>query len=110
VGRLPAHAAAACPSSGAVHHPAQRLRAAGRFLDILIKDLSAPDTIFSVAGIPLNILPLVMGVGMFVQQQMMSVTTDPAQAKMMYLMPVIFTFMFWSFPSALSSTGSPTAS
>jgi len=37
-----------------------------------------------------------MGVGMFVQQKMMTATTDPTQAKMMYLMPVLFTFMFWN--------------
>ncbi|MBN1824604.1 MAG: membrane protein insertase YidC [Endomicrobiales bacterium] len=66
-----------------------------------VKDLSAPDTLIRIAGIPLNVLPLVMGIGMFVQQKMMSATTDPAQAKMMYLMPVLFTFMFWNFPSGL---------
>jgi YidC/Oxa1 family membrane protein insertase len=38
---------------------------------------------------------------MFFQQQMMSVSTDPTQKSMMYLMPVIFTFMFWGFPSGL---------
>lgn len=66
-----------------------------------VKDLSAPDTLLHIGGIPLNVLPLIMGIGMFFQQKMMSVTTDPAQAKMMYLMPIIFTFMFWSFPSGL---------
>lgn len=66
-----------------------------------VKDLSAPDTLMVIAGFPINILPLIMGVGMFFQQKMMSVATDPAQQKMMYMMPVIFTFMFWSFPSGL---------
>lgn len=66
-----------------------------------VRDLSAPDTLMMVAGIPLNILPLIMGIGMFFQQQMMSVSTDPAQKQLMYLMPVIFTFMFWGFPSGL---------
>jgi YidC/Oxa1 family membrane protein insertase len=66
-----------------------------------VKDLSAPDTLISFAGIPLNVLPLIMGVGMFFQQQMMTVSTDPAQQKLMYLMPVLFTFMFWNFPSGL---------
>jgi len=66
-----------------------------------IKDLSAPDTLMTVAGFPINVLPLIMGVGMFFQQKMMSVTTDQSQAMMMYMMPVIFTFMFWSFPSGL---------
>ena len=66
-----------------------------------IKDLSAPDTLVSISGFSLNILPLIMGIGMFFQQQMMSVSTDPAQQKMMYMMPVLFTFMFWNFPSGL---------
>ncbi len=66
-----------------------------------VKDLSAPDTFMYAAGFPLNILPLIMGVGMFFQQKMMTATTDPAQAKLMYIMPVVFTFMFWGFPSGL---------
>jgi len=66
-----------------------------------VTDLSAPDTLMKIAGLPINILPLIMGVGMFVQQKMMGVSTDPAQEKMMYLMPVIFTFIFWNFPSGL---------
>jgi YidC/Oxa1 family membrane protein insertase len=64
-----------------------------------IKDLALPDTVFTLAGININILPLLMGVGMFIQQKM--TTTDPQQAKMMMFMPVIFTVMFWSFPSGL---------
>lgn len=66
-----------------------------------VKDLSAPDTLFHIGSIPVNILPLIMGVGMFLQQKMMTVSTDPTQKQMMYLMPVIFTFMFWGFPSGL---------
>ncbi len=64
-----------------------------------IKDLSLPDTIFTLGGINVNILPLLMGLGMFIQQKMTS--TDPQQAKMMMFMPVIFTVMFWRFPSGL---------
>ncbi|MHB9154759.1 MAG: membrane protein insertase YidC [Endomicrobiales bacterium] len=66
-----------------------------------VKDLSAPDALLTLGGIPLNVLPLVMGIGMFLQQKMMSIATDPTQKSMMYLMPVIFTFMFWGFPSGL---------
>lgn len=70
-----------------------------------VKDLSLPDTIFSLSipslpAIPVNILPLIMGVTM-VWQQKLTPTTDPQQAKMMMIMPVIFTFMFYSFPSGL---------
>jgi YidC/Oxa1 family membrane protein insertase len=65
-----------------------------------VKDLSLPDTIFAISGIPVNVLPLIMGVTM-VWQQKLTPTTDPQQAKMMMIMPVIFTFMFYSFPSGL---------
>ncbi len=66
-----------------------------------VTDLSAPDTLIRIMGLPLNVLPLVMGIGMFFQQKLMSTATDPMQEKMMYFMPVIFTFIFWNFPSGL---------
>lgn len=71
-----------------------------------ISDLSAPDSIFMLPfSIPLfgdsvNVLPLVMGVTMFVQQKMS--ITDPKQKAMVYMMPVLFTMMFNSFPSGLN--------
>ncbi|OGR69235.1 MAG: hypothetical protein A2179_06815 [Elusimicrobia bacterium GWC2_63_65] len=58
-----------------------------------IKDLSAKD--------PFYVLPLVMGGIMFLQQHLSPQTSDPAQAAMMKWMPVIFTFMFLTFPSGL---------
>lgn len=64
-----------------------------------IRDLSMPDTVFAIGGININILPLLMGIIMFVQQKMSSV--DPQQAKMFLFMPVLFTVMFWNFPSGL---------
>ncbi|MCX5782608.1 MAG: membrane protein insertase YidC [Elusimicrobia bacterium] len=66
-----------------------------------VKDLSAPDSVAAFGSFNLNILPLIMGIGMFLQQKMMTVQTDQMQARMMYMMPVIFTFMFWGFPSGL---------
>jgi YidC/Oxa1 family membrane protein insertase len=66
-----------------------------------IKDLSVSDTLFRLpGGIPVNVLPLFMGLTMFFQQMM--TVTDPKQKFMMYLMPVIFTFMFYGFPSGLT--------
>jgi YidC/Oxa1 family membrane protein insertase len=64
-----------------------------------IKDLSLPDTVTSIAGININILPLVMGISMLLQQKMSNV--DPQQAKMVMFMPIIFTFFFWNVPSGL---------
>lgn len=71
-----------------------------------INDLSAPEHLWDlqVAGytLPIRLLPLLMGVSMFVQQKMTpSAGMDPAQQKMMLFMPILFTFMFWGFPNGL---------
>jgi YidC/Oxa1 family membrane protein insertase len=63
------------------------------FISFWINDLSGKD--------PTYISPLLMGASMFIQQKMTPTTGDPAQAKMMLFMPVIFTFMFLNFPSGL---------
>jgi len=71
-----------------------------------VNDLSAPEHLWDIAvagyTLPIRLLPLLMGISMFVQQKMTpSAGMEPAQQKMMLLMPVIFTFMFWSFPTGL---------
>ncbi len=66
-----------------------------------VKDLSASDSLFYIGSISFNLLPLIMGLGMFLQQKMTMATSDPTQKKMMYIMPLIFTLMFWGFPSGL---------
>lgn len=66
-----------------------------------VKDLSACDCLFHMGSIPFNMLPLIMGFIMFLQQRLTTATSDPTQRKMMYIMPIIFTLMFWGFPSGL---------
>jgi YidC/Oxa1 family membrane protein insertase len=71
-----------------------------------VNDLSAPEHLWNIAvagyTLPIRLLPLLMGVSMFVQQKMTpSAGMEPAQQKMMLFMPIIFTFMFWSFPTGL---------
>jgi len=66
-----------------------------------IKDLSAADHFMRLGTFNFNLLPLIMGVGMFFQQKMTAATSDPTQKRIMYIMPIAFTFMFWSFPSGL---------
>ncbi len=71
-----------------------------------INDLSAPEYLWDihVAGftLPIRLLPLLMGVSMLIQQKMTpSASMDPMQQKLMLLMPVVFTFMFWGFPTGL---------
>ena len=66
-------------------------------------DLSAPDTVLRLFGIPLNIMPLLMGATMLFQMRLTpQPTVDNAQAKMMKFMPVIFTFFCYSYSCALS--------
>lgn len=74
-----------------------------RFSSFLwIADLSTPENLFKgVLPFPINILPIFMGLTMWIQQKM-TPTSDPQQQKMMMMMPVIFTVMFYSFPSGLS--------
>jgi YidC/Oxa1 family membrane protein insertase len=50
---------------------------------------------------PYYVLPVLMGIGMLAQQKMTMAAMDPAQARMMYMMPVLFTFFFLKLPSGL---------
>ena len=68
-----------------------------------INDLSAPDTITTIAGFPINILPFFMGITMFLQQKLMAAPDGGNQQKiMMYFMNVFFLFLFYTFPSGLN--------
>ena len=58
-----------------------------------IQDLAAPD--------PFYILPLVMAATMFIQVKLNPTPPDPMQAKMMMLMPLVFSVMFFFFPAGL---------
>ena len=70
-----------------------------------IHDLSAPEQIGMLPGVdlPIRILPIVMGASMVLQQKLTPQTTmDPTQARMMMtVMPVMFTVLFYQFPSGL---------
>ena len=46
-----------------------------------ITDLSAPDTLFEIGGFPINILPLLMAVSMFIQQKMTPTAAGAGQQK-----------------------------
>jgi len=58
-----------------------------------INDLSAKD--------PYYILPLLMGVTMFIQQKLNPAPPDPVQAKVMMALPIVFTVFFAFFPAGL---------
>jgi len=71
-----------------------------------ITDLSVPDVMISLPfSVPLlgnflSGLTLAMGVTMFLQQKM--TVTDPRQAQMVWMMPIMFTVMFNNLPSGLN--------
>ncbi len=72
-----------------------------------ITDLSAPDRLGTLQipfvphpGIP--VLTIIMGASMLVQQWMTPSAADPAQQRIMMIMPIIFTFMFINFPAGLT--------
>ncbi|MCD6039265.1 MAG: yidC [Gammaproteobacteria bacterium] len=58
-----------------------------------IHDLSIKD--------PFYVLPVLMGLSMFLQQRLNPPPPDPMQAKIMMLMPIVFTALFLNFPAGL---------
>jgi len=58
-----------------------------------LNDLSVKD--------PFYVLPVIMGVSMFIQQKLNPPPPDPMQAKIMMALPFIFTVMFATFPAGL---------
>ncbi len=77
-----------------------------------IRDLSAPDptSVFNLFGLlpwdvpsflQVGALPVLMGLTMWLQQKLNPQPADPVQAKVMNLLPVMFTFLFATFPAGL---------
>ena len=58
-----------------------------------ITDLSTPD--------PFYVLPVIMGASMLIQTKLNPAPPDPVQAKVMMLMPIVFSVMFFFFPAGL---------
>lgn len=64
-----------------------------------IHDLSAPDHVGTIAGLPIRVLPLIMTATGFLQQKL--TPTPPQQAMTMYLMNAFMLFIFYGLPSGL---------
>lgn len=62
-------------------------------LALWITDLSTPD--------PYYVLPVLMGISMFIQFKLNPKPTDPMQAKVMQIMPIAFSIFFFFFPAGL---------
>lgn len=58
-----------------------------------IQDLSATD--------PYYVLPLIMGISMLIQSKLNPLPPDPMQAKLMQIMPIVFSVVFFFFPAGL---------
>ena len=58
-----------------------------------IQDLSVSD--------PYYVTPVLMGATMFLQQKMTPMMGDPIQQKIMMFLPIVFTFLFLTFPAGL---------
>lgn len=67
-----------------------------------IKDLSEPETLFTVLGFEIHLLPILMGISFFIQQLITPQTYQDQSMKLLnYFMPLIFVFILWNVPSGL---------
>ena len=74
-----------------------------------IQDLAAPDTLFGmiphsiplIGGMPIGLLPILMGATMIIQTFLNPPPTDPVQAQVMKIMPIVFSVFFFFFPAGL---------
>jgi len=67
-----------------------------------ITDLSQPDALFVIPWIgQVGLLPLIMGASMIVQMRLNPKPPDPIQAKVMQIMPIAFSVIFFYFPAGL---------
>jgi len=67
-----------------------------------VEDLSQPDTVAHLLGMPVNVLPLCMAVTMLVQMRIQPKSGDAAQQRIFMFMPLIFIFFCYNFASALA--------
>lgn len=67
-----------------------------------VSDLSQPDTLAHVAGVPINVLPIVMAITSYLQIKMVPMSGDKLQQNIMKLMPLMFFFFCYNFAAALA--------
>jgi YidC/Oxa1 family membrane protein insertase len=67
-----------------------------------VPDLSQPDHTWHLAGITINLLPLLMAVSSFIQMKMTPATGDKMQQRIMLFMPLMFVYFCYNFASALA--------
>jgi YidC/Oxa1 family membrane protein insertase len=67
-----------------------------------VHDLSQPDTVFHIAGYPINILPICMCISTMLQMQLQPKAGDPSQQKMFMFLPLIYLVFCYNFASGLA--------
>lgn len=67
-----------------------------------VDDLSQPDTLMHISGVPINILPVVMAISSFLQIRMTPTSGDKMQQRIIMFMPFMFFFFCYNFASALA--------
>ncbi len=67
-----------------------------------VDDLSQPDHLADIAGVPINLLPILMAVTMVIQMRMTPQTGDKLQRRIFMLMPFMFFFFCYNYASALA--------
>jgi len=67
-----------------------------------VKDLSQPDTVAHIAGLPINVIPLCMAATQIWLMAMTPKTGDPTQRRVMMFTPLIFLFICYNFAAALA--------
>ncbi len=67
-----------------------------------VKDLSQPDTVAHLFGVPINVIPLCMAATQIWLMAMTPKTGDPTQRRVMMFTPLIFLFICYNFAAALA--------
>lgn len=68
-----------------------------------IHDLSAPDTIFEIGGFPINVLPVLMGLTMWLSMRMTPMpSADGSQKTIFLMMTLLFPVICYPMPAALT--------
>jgi YidC/Oxa1 family membrane protein insertase len=68
-----------------------------------VSDLSAPDTLFHIANIPVNILPILMGLTMWQSMRMTpNPSADSSQKTIFLMMTLLFPVICYTMPAALT--------
>ena len=68
-----------------------------------VQDLAAPDTLFVLGGVPFNLLPILMGITMWISMKMTpSPSADSSQKTIIVVMTLMFPLICYTMPAALT--------